>query len=99
MADRLKQVRNYFSEGFLSYVSFLKFLNNALYEKMRVKKVFLEILKNPLSLIRQRFGDYFLNNIDHCDQLEKLFLTIPILIVYMYMEKNRFFQTHQLSTH
>ena len=47
MTDRLKQVRNYFSEGFLSYVSFLKFLNNALYEKNESKKIFLEILKNP----------------------------------------------------
>ena len=48
MTDRLKQVRNYFSEGFSSYVSFLQFLNNALYEKNESKKSFFRNFEKSL---------------------------------------------------
>ena len=59
MTDRLKQVRNYFSEGFLSYVSFLKFLNNALYEKNESKKKFFRNLEKSLITDKTTFWRFF----------------------------------------
>ena len=54
------KLQNYFSEGFLSYVSFLKFLQNALFDKMRIEKVFLGIVINTELLIRQLFSNFLL---------------------------------------
>ena len=59
MTDRLIEVRNYFSEGFLSYLSFLKFKHSTFNDKMRIENVFLGILINNELLIRQLFS-YFL---------------------------------------
>ena len=60
MTDRLSKLQNYFSEGFLFFVSFLNFLHNALFDKMRIEKVFLGIVINTELLIRQLFSNFLL---------------------------------------